>query len=241
MISCICVTRNRPLQLERVINCFRSQTYIKKELVIVCENDDKGTIDYLNNVNDKNILKIVINIEPKKTLGELRNIGIKKCNGTFFCQWDDDDWYHYQRLEKQMKILEKNNKKACVLSQWIIYDIQEQNCYISSRRAWEGSLLCNKKYFIEKIKYDNLEKGEDTPAINKLLKHNELTIIDNVPYLYIYQYHGNNTWNRKHFESLIKHSTKCNKKYSKIIYNILEKNIYSRLTSKIISYYYKKI
>ena len=40
LISCICITRNRPGYLSKAIVCFKQQTYPNKELVILYEEDD---------------------------------------------------------------------------------------------------------------------------------------------------------------------------------------------------------
>ena len=43
LISCICVTREKPSLLKRAIDCFLAQTYPNKELVILYEDDDYAT------------------------------------------------------------------------------------------------------------------------------------------------------------------------------------------------------
>jgi len=48
LISCVCVTHNRPNMLERVIKCFEYQTYNNKQLVIVYEELDKLTKAYID-------------------------------------------------------------------------------------------------------------------------------------------------------------------------------------------------
>lgn len=124
LISCVCVTHNRPNMLERVIKCFEYQTYNNKQLVIVYEELDKLTKAYIDSHTFSNNIKIImISLSiPKLTLGELRNISIQKSDGEYICQWDDDDWYSCERLEIQLKYLLKMKKSASILLRWIIYD-----------------------------------------------------------------------------------------------------------------------
>ncbi|MCC8197454.1 MAG: glycosyltransferase family 2 protein [Tannerellaceae bacterium] len=83
------------------------------------------------------------NTSPRKklTLGELRNLCVQNADGKYICQWDDDDWYSEDRLQIQMEYIIKSNKAAWVLLCWIIFDSINKKSYLSSVRAWEGSIL----------------------------------------------------------------------------------------------------
>lgn len=48
-------------------------------------------------------------------------------------------------------------------------------------------------------RYPDLRKGEDTVAIHQMISETKLVGIDR-PQLYIYTYHGANTWERSHWE-----------------------------------------
>lgn len=85
LISCLCVTQYKVKQLKRAINCFNSQTYINKELIIMYEDNDKETQNYIESYGEtENIYCIEVPAEPKMTLGELRNCSIASCNGEYF-------------------------------------------------------------------------------------------------------------------------------------------------------------
>jgi hypothetical protein len=199
LISCICITRNRVPLLRRAIECFTYQTYLNKELIIIFENDDKDTTDFfLNNSFKGDIKPFVLNKCSKIKLGELRNIGISYSRGEYICQWDDDDFYHIFRLEKQFNSLQ-SSYSASVFKQWILYDSQNQNSYLSNLRLWEGSLFCKKEWLL-KFPYPNKNKGEDSEVIDKLKSKKQIFAITNSPHLYIYNYHGKNTWDFKHFK-----------------------------------------
>lgn len=203
IISCICITRERPYLLNRAIRCFREQTYPTKELIILYEDDDHDTNYFLEAQSAEvlqNIQVIKIPKSPDQYLGQLRNIAIQRASGTYICQWDDDDWYHPERLQYQYKLLVEHNAEACVLSREIIFDVHTGDAYLSCRRNWEGSLLCNKEKALAHP-YTNLDKGEDTPVIEALsLSRHLYTDTRIIPY-YVYVYHGTNTWDYIHFQS----------------------------------------
>lgn len=210
-VSCLCVTHRKPLMLRRVIDCFRNQSYANRQLVIVYETSDWITANFLNSQQWEDRIKIVeVSDSPiKKTLGELRNISLKEADGQYVCQWDDDDWYDSDRIQVQMDKITQSGLPASILSRWIVFNSVNQKAYLSNRRLWEGSIMCRKDIVLERP-YPEIKKGEDSVVIDYLSHRNLLAVIDNVPELYIYVYHGNNTWEASHFEDIFRASSALN-------------------------------
>jgi glycosyltransferase involved in cell wall biosynthesis len=228
LISCICITRHRPQLLARAIQCFEAQTYPNKELVIVLEDGDIPTIQTVNNWNkhnDKPVKIITASADPENKLGNLRNLGIEQAGGQYFCQWDDDDWYHPERLTMQYEqlITGAHPYLAAVLDQWIIFDAVNRLSYLSCQRYWEGSILCDRAFALN-YKYQNLDKGEDTPLIEALANEGKLQVISDHAYLYIYTFHGANTWDFRHFSGFIRYSQSLTDLQNKAILQLLENN-----------------
>lgn len=234
LISCICITNNSTSSLKRAINCFKSQTYSNKELVVLFESDNLETKNFLLDLEDPQILMIEINHQPKLTLGELRNIAINKSNGEYFCQWDDDDWYSADRLEYQMSSLRLNYKSVCMLTYWIMFDSLNRQAYLSPFRLWEGSILSKKSILNDYCNYAPLEKSEDTYLLEKLIEHNLVYPIIK-PNLYIYNYHGYNTWNFEHFNKFYKEGKKLSKNLSLSIQSIMNESISNAEANKLMN------
>jgi len=221
LISCLCVTYKKPLLLKRAIACFEAQTYRNKELVLLYEDHDTETRQFLQTHSFSSCVRqVCVPGTPKKALGELRNIAIQFARGEFVCQWDDDDWYHRDRLTSQYNVIVKNKVNGSLLTRWVTFNGHEKKAFVSNRRHWEGSVLCRKSLFALKA-YDNREKGEDTNVIEYLCAHNHLACIEDMPFLYVYVYHGNNTWSFNHFSGIFNASREL-AGYSTIIKNILE-------------------
>jgi hypothetical protein len=199
MISCLCVTRNRVDLLSRAVNCFQSQSYEPRELLVVYESDDADTREYLRCLGDPAIRPIEVPVQPKLTLGALRNLAVENSDGALVCQWDDDDWYRYDRLEVQLRALQESGRPACVLSRWTCLDVPRKRAYIGCHRTWEGSILCEKAELPE---YPDLPKFEDTPVIEALQDDDKLLLLDR-PEVYVYHFHGGNTWDRRHWQDVI--------------------------------------
>ena len=224
LISCLCVTHNKPQMLKRAIECFKNQSYENKQLIIVYEEFDTLTHEFINVQKFDNNIKVIriSSSIDKLSLGELRNISVKQADGEYVCQWDDDDWFDPDRLKIQMKFIQKSGKPACILSRWIVFNSQTKKAYISNQRLWEGSILCLKDLIIKNL-YLPLHKGEDTNVIDSLFEGDKLYIIDDQPELYIYVSHGNNTWEQNHFDHIILNSIELNSEYSSDVEEILER------------------
>jgi glycosyltransferase involved in cell wall biosynthesis len=223
LISCICVTRGRSNLLKRAIRCFNEQTYPNKELIILYEDDDLTTNDFLVTQSVEafqNIQAIKIPRSNDQHLGRLRNLAIQHASGTYICQWDDDDWYHPERLQYQYKLLIENDVEACVLSREIIFDVHTENAYLSCIRNWEGSLLCSKEKALGHP-YINLVKGEDTPTIEALRVNRDLYTDTRITPYYVYVYHGTNTWDYTHFKKFFAFSKIFPKELSTLISTII--------------------
>ena len=231
-ISCICVTDSRPDLLIRAIYCFAQQDFQNKELVISYPRKDRETKQLINRILELNQIQILqIERENKESIGNARNIAISQCNGSYICIWDDDDWYHPNRLTFQYESLFKKPTvfNATILIRLLLYDSTTDKSYLSFPYTWENSLMCRKEIIMQnQYKYAN--RGEDTHIIKFLDNRKILDHID-APYLYVYIYHGGNVWNYEHYKVLIDKSEELPIEFtSKIKENI---NAYTFYTEKI--------
>lgn len=223
LISCICVTRKKPDLLRRSIDCFLAQTYPNKELIILYEDDDIATDNFLGRGFDpeKNIRLFRAPAYPKMALGELRNAAIKIARGEFVCQWDDDDWYHSHRLEMQYQKLFSEGRHGSILTQWLVFDSTTATAYISNVRLWEGSILCRKNVLQQKA-YEDKPLGEDTATIEYLASRDSLCFLNEMARLYIYVYHGGNSWDYDHWSEIFMASTALTPEDGQVVSEILQ-------------------
>jgi len=212
LISCICITNSRPKLLQQAISCFESQNYINKELVISYPKNDQLTKELIASNKSVNILQI--ERDPEETLGNARNHALYKCHGDYVCVWDDDDWYHSSRLSFQFNSLHTVGPgfQASILTRIILYDFTTHLGYLSFPYNWDGTLLCRKEMLLQN-QYADRNKAEDTHVIPFLHSRKMLAQINESPFLYIYTYHGENTWSYDHFQIFIKKSHLLNQEF----------------------------
>ena len=223
LVTCICITNNRPKLIEKSITYFLQQDYSNKELLISYPSTDQVTtsiIDQFLVYNDISILEV--ERPSEMNLGDARNDAVARANGEYICTWDDDDWYHPNRVSSQLLWLQQAGKsyKASALNQLLLYDQTSKKAYLSFLYLWENTLLCEKAYF-KKNQYSSQEKGEDSTIVDYLESDHELFHIWNSPFLYIYIYHSGNTWGYEHFKSFIERSQPLSDEQNLMIYQLL--------------------
>jgi hypothetical protein len=201
-ITCLCVTSGRVELLKKSVQCFLDQTYSQRELFVVHDPEDKATCKYLAGIKDSMVQPIVVPEFGLLPLGALRNISLKMGTGNYVATWDDDDWSHPARLEKQMRVIHETGLASCALKRLTLYDCESSRGYLSGNRAWENTLIAERSVLHY---YPNVAKGEDTPVVQRLVHDGQLTMLD-APELYVYTYHGQNTWGREHWERLVRFS-----------------------------------
>ena len=101
VVSCLCVTRNRAALLRRAVACFLAQTHPAREMVVLYEDDDAITRQYLATLSNPGVRPIEVPALPKQPLGALRNLAVGAARGRYVMQWDDDDWHGPERIAAQ--------------------------------------------------------------------------------------------------------------------------------------------
>lgn len=204
LVSCLCITRGEP-HLLRAVGCFLKQTHPQKELVVVAHGALPDRIErrLFELVDSEKNIRVYTQPKTHK-LGALRNFSLEKANGKYICQWDDDDWHHPHRVSTQLDWVVTHGVQGCMLKQEFIHDATSNKLYLSQARieGWESTLLCETAG-AQYARFPETEKGEDSVFISRLRQFkNKLDVLENLPSLYVYTYHGNNTWGRAHFERL---------------------------------------
>lgn len=115
-ISVILPVYNASFYIATAIKSILKQTFGDFELIIINDGSTDETQLILNKSRDKRI-KILINKKSRGVAGAL-NQALKLANGTYIARMDADDISKPQRLEEQIKFLERNLQYAGVGS-WI--------------------------------------------------------------------------------------------------------------------------
>ena len=107
LVSVIIPTYNRKNLLDISINSVLNQTYQNFEIIIVDDNSNDGTDDYIKKINHDKIQYI----KNKESMyaPTSRNIGILHSKGDLISFLDDDDEWYSDKLEKQVKLFQDSD------------------------------------------------------------------------------------------------------------------------------------
>src|SRR6056297_6489 len=212
LVSCTMVIRDGSDGVKNAIKYFNQQLYKNKELVIVCEDDEK-TEKYVSNIKQNNIRFINVSSSKNLSLGELRNISIQESKGTYIAQWNNNDWYHCCRITVQVETLYKNGvdisllgRFLCVWSDKILFTVSNYR-----KERWEPTMVIKKSKIVE---YGQMKKKKDTHFINMCKKNNiTIDVTDDIynSILYIYNVHTCNTYDEIEFNKLFSKSRNIDK------------------------------
>lgn len=189
-ISVICST-NKIGMMENILDNFISQDYHPKELII--------TLNY-DATNLNNLLELILpydNIQifclgSNKSLGKCLNFCVEKSKYQIIAKFDDDDYYAPPYLSDTVKALSSENVGIVGKSCTFVYFSEEklmgikntslENKYVT-RVA--GSTLMFKKKLFEKIRFHEINLGEDIQFCNDCLKIG-YKIFSTNKYYYVY-------------------------------------------------------
>jgi glycosyltransferase involved in cell wall biosynthesis len=196
-VSCICVTGKDSFHVEHFLpaamECFLAQTYPAGllELILVSERELTPRLS---------APRITTVLAPEaRTLGDLRNAGLEAACGDFCIQWDDDDWHHPERIEKQVEALSDvpdlhADRAACFLRRQLCYSFASDTAFLREfpHTYIHGTILHRN---LAACRYASLAREEDTLFLDHFAMP---VVLNNDPRLYLRFAHGHNTWPEEH-------------------------------------------
>lgn len=200
------VTRNRASLARRAVRCFVNQTWANKELVIV----DDGDEDYepiLAPYRAAHTIRYVrLDSDPSVRLGGLRNRSLDEAAGDFLTQWDDDEWYHPTRIERQMQATVRG-LGAVVLTNTLCHmdraGLSHALFHTRLRKGHTPGTILHRRC---DVRYPNQSRAEDTVYLKTLSEHFRVGSVEGPhSHLFIRCFHGTNTWDLAHFEGALQH------------------------------------
>jgi len=132
LVSCVllCTYPNRAAYIDEALLSYDLQTYPHRELLVV--NDGVPLAAARDDVT-------ILNIDPGRTIGEKRTIGLRVASGAWVATWDDDDFSFPERLETLVELADAQNASAARLSRmWIVDADMRIHCLVDSAAYQTG-------------------------------------------------------------------------------------------------------
>ena len=140
LVSIVLNCHNAEKFLERSISSVIKQKYRNWELIIFdnCSNDNTK-IELLKFKKNKKIKYFRSN--KLHNLYNARNLAIKKAKGSLITFLDADDWWLKDKLDKQVKFLEKNKDINIVYSNLFLFNEKKNKTYLFSKdKLYNGKI-----------------------------------------------------------------------------------------------------
>ncbi len=113
LVSCLCVTEDRPAFLPWLYWNFRKQDYEARELVIVDSSSEPLTPPEDSAVT-------VVRCSPRTSVARKRNLAVDAARGALITWFDDDDWQHPRKLSILTAALAGEGMLAGPRQSWFI-------------------------------------------------------------------------------------------------------------------------
>ena len=164
-VTCITPTYGRFDYLCEMVWCWTTQTYPRKELIIV--NDQNNLILTTSFPGIK-----IFNFEERFVgLGEKRNFAIAQANpeSEYICPWDDDDLFFPEHIDFLVKIFgeDKAVERVKNLKHFVSIDNNWFNISHDTNQTYFGASLFRKQVFIDFPLKDYLIMGEDADLFER--------------------------------------------------------------------------
>ena len=161
-VTCTCLTRNRRQWLPGSIRCYQAQTHPNRELLIVASGDD---VSDLVPKDDPTIR--YVHLGGQGTIGVIRNVAAQLARGEVIAHWDDDDYYHPERLSEQVHVL-AGGAMATGYRSCYFQDSVRGKCYRYQGPQSVGSSLCYRVALWKNNPFQNLQIGEDVNWVRRV-------------------------------------------------------------------------
>lgn len=207
-VSCLLVTADRPHLCRRALRSYRRQTYPNKELVVL-DNGGQRIEHLLEDLPQDEVRYGHVERTPDLWIGGLRNRALEEATGTFVIpQWDDDDWSHPRRIERQAAVLQQGYD-ACTLRGTLMHvdsPAYFDHPFIGVLPDGVPPTIMHRRDAA--IRYPNIRRTSDTAYVNRWREGRYAVLPRADAYLYLRYFHGDNLWEKEHFLRRIRNTPK---------------------------------
>lgn len=156
-ISIVIPAYNAETTIMETIKSVQQQTFSNWELIIINDGSTDRTVQLVNEINDS---RLKVFSYQNGGLSVARNRGISNAKGEFIAFLDADDLWTPDKLELQLKALEKNPEAGVAYSWTYFMEEKGKYCHIDKTLFFEGNVLAN-------LLTDNFIASGSNPLISR--------------------------------------------------------------------------
>lgn len=187
----IIVSTNKLKYIDNIFSNYARLIYPHKELIIILNNNQLTMEHYKTKAaNLKNVQ--IFRLDESCTLGECLNFGVEKSKYNYISKMDDDDYYGPYYLTDLMNVFKYTDAQITGKTTCFVY-FQTNNTLGIFMPTYEnryvnnlaGGTILFKKGVFEKVKFRNLNIGEDNYFLSDCISAG-LKIFSSDKYNYVY-------------------------------------------------------
>jgi glycosyltransferase involved in cell wall biosynthesis len=213
-VSCLMVTRDRLALAKRAMRCFADQTHCNRELVVLSEGSarTRGALERHATALGLDNVRLIPEPQPGMTLGALRNVAMAEASGDVVCQWDDDDCCHPDRIRLQLERMLADKARACCFTDQLHYREDDNSVrwidWTIGVPAVHHHLIPGTLMMFRDARFrypetgPHARSGEDSVLLDELVDTVVVSAAKDLGHLYLYTYHGRNTFGSAHHNRL---------------------------------------
>lgn len=194
-ISVIIPTYNRAQKIVKSIQSVLEQTYSNLEIIVVDDGSTDDTEHVVGQIQDERI--VYIKQPVNQGVSVARNAGGMHASAQLIAFHDSDDYWHPDKLEKQMEYWQKHPEYNMVYCGYVLYGVDGTSLTVPFERTWgvlEGdmyqtllvnntigapTILMRKESFVEAGGFDtSLQSLEDWEFVIRYSKHNQIGYVN---------------------------------------------------------------
>jgi len=157
-------TRGRPQFALRALECFLSQTWPNKELVIL---DDQDAPSFPDGIVAPGIY--YERLKRRYSIGAKRNMCCSRASGDILIHWDDDDECAPERMADQVARLQTSAIGFTGYHSMIFEDGQGRRWKYRNHVHYAlGTSFCYTREFWETHPFPDVNRSEDNAIVNKI-------------------------------------------------------------------------
>lgn len=175
LVSCICLTADRPQFLRTAVESFMAQDWPNKELVVV----DGGTEEISSLLHRLKASFTYLRVQSRE-IGRNRNSACALARGEIIAHWDDDDWSDDHRLTDQVERLLENKKAVTAYNSMLFFDgtSDEVFRYKGPFDYGIGTSLCFTREFWDQHTFTTGKMREDNVFVQQARNANQIVCAD---------------------------------------------------------------
>lgn len=180
LVSIIMPAYNSEKHIKESIESVLSQTYKNWELIIVNDYSKDNTVEIIKKISEKNEKIRIFNNSENKGVVFSRNFALEQSKGEYIAFLDSDDLWLETKLEKQLKLMKKENCFFSISSYKQIDENGKEINYVKAplkleyKEALKGNKIGCLTVLINKKKIGSFEmpniKHEDYATWLKIMK-----------------------------------------------------------------------